>query len=90
MTNFDWTCPSSIDREQIEELFTLNFMDEHANVVLVGNNGLGKSMIAQNLANTALMRRINIRFIKASDMLNELVECDGSLARRRCQKTLSD
>jgi DNA replication protein DnaC len=86
MSNFAWTWPSAIDREQIEELFTLNFMDEHANVVLVGNNGLGKSMIAQNLANTALMRGINTRFVKASDMLNELVECDGSLARRRCLK----
>lgn len=86
MSDFDWTWPSSIDREQIEELFTLNFMEEFVNVVLVGNNGLGKSMIAQNLAYTALMRGINTRFVKASDMLNELVECDGSLARRRCLK----
>jgi DNA replication protein DnaC len=86
MTDFDWDWPDEIDRPQVEELFTLNFMEEKANVVLVGNNGLGKSMIAQNLANTALMQGINTRFVKASDMLNELVECDGSMARRRCLK----
>jgi DNA replication protein DnaC len=84
MSAFDWTWPEEIDREQVEDLFSLNFLDEKANVVLVGNNGLGKSMIAQNLANTALMRGISTRFVKASDMLNELVECDGSMKRRRC------
>ena len=84
MSAFDWTWPEEIDREQIEDLFSLNFLEEKANVILVGDNGLGKSMIAQNLVNTALTRGISTRFIKASDMLNELVECDGSLKRRRC------
>lgn len=83
ISEFDWLWPKQIDREQIDDLLTLNFLDERANVVLVGNNGLGKTMIAQNIAHAALMRGVSTRFIKASDMLNELVECDGSLARRR-------
>jgi DNA replication protein DnaC len=84
ISEFEWTWPSLIEREQIEELFTLSFLEEKANVVLVGTNGLGKTMIAQNLAQTALMQGISTRFIKASDMLAELIECDGSTARRRC------
>lgn len=83
ISEFDWNWPTQVQREQIEELFSLSFLDECANVVLVGTNGLGKTMIAQNVAHTALMRGISTRFIKASDMLNELVECDGSAARRR-------
>lgn len=83
ISEFDWAWPKQVDREQIEDLFSLKFLDERANVVLVGNNGLGKTMIAQNVAHNALMRGVSTRFIKASDMLNELVECDGSLARRR-------
>ena len=43
-------------------------------------------MIAQNLANAALMNGYATRFVKGSAMLNELVECDGSLARRRILK----
>lgn len=86
MSEFDWSWPKEIDREQVEELFTLKFLDEKSNVVLVGHNGLGKSMIAQNLANAAMMRGVSTRFVKASDMLTELVECDGSMARRRCLK----
>lgn len=84
MTDFDWTWPKKIDRELVEELFTLNFLKEKANVVLIGGNGIGKTMIAQNLAYQTLMSGHSTRFVKASQMLNELVECDGSLARRRC------
>ncbi len=86
MSEFDWSWPDEVDREQVEELFALNFLKDHSNVVLVGNNGLGKSMIAQNLANAALLQGTSTRFVKASDMLNELVECDGSRARRAALK----
>ena len=83
MSEFDWNWPTKIDREQVEELFNLNFLDERANVVLIGTNGIGKTMVAQNLAHQALMTGISTRFIKASQMLTELMECDGSMARRR-------
>jgi DNA replication protein DnaC len=86
MSEFDWAWPAELDREQIEDLFSLSFLKDNANIVLVGNNGMGKSMIAQNLAHAALMQGVSTRFVKASDMLNELVECDGSMARRRCLK----
>lgn len=84
LSEFDWSWPAHIDRQQVEELFNLEFLREKSNVILVGTNGLGKSMIAQNLAYTALLKGVATRFIKASDMLNELIECDGSAARRKC------
>lgn len=84
MSSFNWDWPQKIDRELVEDLFNLEFMRDKANVVLIGTNGLGKTMIAQNLAHAALMKGITTRFVKGSDMLNELVECDGSFARRRC------
>lgn len=86
MADFDWAWPTQIDREQVEELFKLDFLKDQSNVVLFGQNGLGKTMVAQNLAHTALMKGISTRFVKAGDMLNELVECDGSKARRNCLK----
>jgi DNA replication protein DnaC len=86
MSEFDWTWPKKLDRELVEELFNLEFLKETSNVVLLGTNGVGKTMIAQNLAYAALMRGTSTRFVKCSDMLNELIECDGSLARRRCLK----
>ncbi len=86
MSEFDWDWPTQIDREQIEELLTLDFMNDKFNVVLVSTNGLGKTMIAQNLASAALSRGYTTRFVKASQMLNQLLECDGASARARCLK----
>jgi len=78
MASFDWDFPEKIDRAQIEELFTLGFVKEAINVVLAGPNGVGKTMIAQNLANEALLRGYSVLFTTASSMLGELAACDGA------------
>ena len=47
IADFDWTWPKRIDRLLIEELFSLAFVDDATNIVLVGPNGVGKSMLDQ-------------------------------------------
>ncbi len=84
IADFDWKWPASIDRALIEELFTLRFIDEAVNIVLLGPNGVGKTMLAQNLAHQAVLNGYSARFVTASDMLHDLVaqDSDASLARR--------
>jgi len=84
IADFDWTWPTEVDRELVEELFTLEFLKTPANVVLVGPSGIGKSMIAQNLVYQAVLRGCSARFISASDLLNDLVaqESAAALGRR--------
>lgn len=89
MSEFDWKWPRKIDRELIDELFSLQFLDGASNVVLVGPNGNGKSMIAQNLGFQALIAGHSVRFTKASELLDELSVADGAYARRRCLKKYS-
>lgn len=89
MAQFDWSWPKRVDRELIEELFNFKFLEEKANVVFIGKNGLGKTMIAQNLAHQALLSGHTARFIKASALLDELSSADGANARRRCLKKYS-
>ncbi len=69
MTDFDWSWPKKIDREAIDELFTLGFIKTVHNAVLVGPNGVGKTMILKNMAHQAVVRGHNVRFATASDML---------------------
>ena len=93
MADFDWGWPTKIDRELVDELFTLQFIDEAANVVLVGPNGVGKSMIARNLAHAALMAGHTVHFTSASEMLNRLAAQDSMTAlerhiRRLCKPNL--
>jgi DNA replication protein DnaC len=84
MTDFDWAWPKKIDRELVEDLFRFDFLAEAANIVLAGPNGIGKTMIAQNLAHQAVLRGHTVRFTTASELLNDLAsqEAGSGLARR--------
>ncbi len=84
MADFDWSWPKAADREVIEELFHLGFVDEGSNAVLLGPNGVGKTMILRNLAHQAVMRGFSVCFTTASDMLSDLAaqESSQALARR--------
>lgn len=84
MADFDWKWPKKIDRQAIDELSRLEFLPEAANVVLVGPNGVGKTMIAKNLLHQALMSGYTARSTTASDMLHDLASetSDYSLAQR--------
>ncbi len=86
IVDFDWKHPTKVDRKQIEMLFDLGFLAEHENIVIVGPNGLGKSMIAQNLAHQAVLRGISVRYVSTSDMLNELAAVDGSARKHRIKR----
>ena len=83
MVDFDWKHPTKIDRLLVEDLLGLGFMGEAANVVLLGPNGVGKTMIAQNLAFASVQAGRATRFVVASDMLNDLASQDGSALRQR-------
>jgi DNA replication protein DnaC len=83
MSDFDWNWPKKIDREAIDELFTLGFIKTGHNAVLVGPNGVGKTMILKNVAHQAVVRGHTVRFATASDMLADLAAQESSVALGR-------
>ncbi len=83
MADFDWNWPKKIDRTQVEDLFTFGFLNDGANAILVGPNGIGKSMIAKNLAHQALLLGHTVLFTTAAKMLGDLVTKDTSTALQR-------
>ena len=83
LNDFDWQWPKKIDRAAVDELCGLDFLTEIANVVLVGPNGTGKTMIAKNLAHLALLRGYSVRFTTASAMLNDLAAQDAASGLHR-------
>lgn len=83
LTDFDWKWPKKIDKNAIDELFKLSFFEEGANAVLLGPNGVGKTMLLKNLAHHCVMRGYTVRFTTASAMLNELAVQESSVALGR-------
>jgi DNA replication protein DnaC len=72
MADFEWTWPTKIERDVIERALTLDFLHEGRNLVLVGRNGLGKTMIAQNICHAAVLAGSSVVFRAAPALLEEL------------------
>ena len=83
IADFDWDWPEQCDRSAIEELFSLGFIEEAANVVFIGNKGLGKTMLLKNLTHRAVLHGHSARFTLASDMLHDLAAQDSTIALGR-------
>ena len=84
VVDFDWTWPTQCDKGAISDLMNVDFITEATNVILIGPNGIGKTMLAQNIAYTAVMHGYTALFVAASKMLNDLAaqESDNALRRR--------
>ena len=84
ISDFDWKWPKTIDKDAIDELFAFGFAAEGINAVLLGPNGVGKTMILRNLAQRAVLGGLTVCCTTASDMLSDLAAPDTSqgLARR--------
>ncbi len=72
MADFDWAWPTKIERDVVERALTLDFLAEGRNLVLVGPNGLGKTMIAQNICHAAVLAGSSVLFRSAPALLEEL------------------
>ena len=83
LADFDWQWPTQCDRAAVEELMTLAFLKDASNVVLVGPNGVGKTMCACNLGYQAVLAGHTALFITAGQLLGELAALDSDSALRR-------
>ena len=79
----DWSWPAQIDRAAVDDLMTLLFLTEASNVVLVGHNGVGKTMCACNLGYQAVLAGHTALFVTTGQLLGDLAALDSDSALRR-------
>jgi DNA replication protein DnaC len=85
LDRFDWNHPRSIDRSLYEHLYSsLDFIDRGDNVLLRGQSGVGKTMLAQNLGFAALTRGYSVRFTSLAALLTDLLRRESLPALERC------
>jgi DNA replication protein DnaC len=83
MADFDWAWPKAVDRAAVERVLTLAFLDRTENVILAAAQGLGKTMIAKNVAHQAVLHGYSVRCVTAADLLVELGGQETSRALER-------
>jgi DNA replication protein DnaC len=83
IADYDWNWPTKIDRPLVESAVGLHFLDAARNVVLVAPQGLGKTMIAQNIAHQAIVAGHSVLFTTAAQMLLDLGGQESSRALER-------
>jgi DNA replication protein DnaC len=81
---FDWNWPTQIDRHVLERALSGELVRQRENLVLVAAQGLGKTMLARNIAHAAVLQGHSALFIEASRLLLDLGAQDSarSLERR--------
>jgi DNA replication protein DnaC len=72
LEQFDWSWPKRVNRAQVQNLFRLGWVNEKANVVLLGGCGLGKTHLATALAREACLHGYSVLFTTAVDIINSL------------------
>jgi DNA replication protein DnaC len=82
---FDWAFNTQfIDRVQMEELATGDFIRRRDNLVFVGQSGLGKSHLVQAIGRRCCAVGYRVRYITSADLLRGLGTslADGTMPRR--------
>jgi len=80
---FDWAHPRKIDRALVERLFQLDFIDQGDNVLLRGQSGVGKTLLAKLLGAAALERGYSVRFSTLAAALADLLQQESMPAFER-------
>ena len=72
LDQFDFTWPTKINRQIIQNLFRLKFVEDKANAIFVGSVGLGKSHLGIALGYAACLAGYRVLFTTAIDIINTL------------------
>jgi DNA replication protein DnaC len=72
LDQFRWDWPKKINRLQVQNLFRLEFLAQKANVIFLGNVGLGKSHLASALGYAACLEGHSVLFANAIEVINDL------------------
>jgi DNA replication protein DnaC len=72
LDEYDFTFPKKINEPQIRHFFYLKFIDQKANIILIGGVGLGKTHLATALAYQACLKEYSVLFTSAIDIINAL------------------
>jgi DNA replication protein DnaC len=74
LEDFDWTAPITVDRRQLQALFSLDFLARKEHALFVGPVGVGKTFLAQALGTAAVRAGRTVLFSRADGLFKDLAQ----------------
>lgn len=74
LEQLEWTALQGVSRTKVQALASGQFIDDAEDVVILGPIGTGKTHLAIALGVEAARRRTRVRFVRAADLVRQLVE----------------
>jgi DNA replication protein DnaC len=83
LAEYDFQFPRRIAKQKILRYFDCDFIQKSANLILIGNQGVGKTHLLTALGYTACRQGICTRFVRTIDLINDLIEAqqNGTLGK---------
>jgi DNA replication protein DnaC len=81
--DYDFSFPQRIPKQRLLDYFSCDFIPRYENLILVGNQGVGKTHLLTALGYAACRKGYTVRFTRVVDMLNDLIRAqqNGTLVR---------
>ena len=84
LDTFDFKADPALNRQHVLQLASCDFIRDHANLLICGKSGTGKTHLAQAFAHEACRQNLNVLFVNTQKMLQHLAagRAEGVLDRR--------
>lgn len=86
LDQIDWEAFQGISRPKVQELASCDYLERGDDVVIAGPIGTGKTMLAIALGVEAARRRKRVVFVRAADLVRELLEARDQRELGRLQQ----
>ena len=73
INDYDFAFQPSLDREEIDDLATLRFIENKENILFVGSPGTGKTHLATSIGIEAALKRYSVHFISCQNLISDLM-----------------
>ena len=74
LEDIDYSFNPSLDKDKIDELGRLTFLDNRENIIIIGPPGVGKSMIATGIGRNACRKGRTVLFVNAKELVDRLYD----------------
>jgi DNA replication protein DnaC len=86
LEEFQFERAVGLDARQIRQLCTCEYIEQHRNVIFLGNSGTGKTHLATGLGIEACKQGVRTRFVTGCGLANELLEAREERVLSRLMK----